>query len=509
MRQRIAVLGLGRSGYQVAISALRRGNIPVVLDESPAEAIQKRELIDGLVKVGVEVRTGQRFSENPELFPVEAFDLLVPNPAVDHRHPLLQFLSAQGFPIWSEIEYAYRISEAPIIAITGTNGKSTTTVMTWLGLQALGFDAKLCGNVYGTGYPEQTLTEAADSATPQSILVAEVSSFQLEWVDKFQPISAGITNIWPDHLERYDSFEDYAATKMRIYAAQTGDDCAVVKGMDPVVRLPWGQPNGNYVSRAERLQTSSSGNKPPQAVPCTLTFGASGEAVELNDAGVRIFGKQYPTRSLPYRDGLTMLNGSMAICLAMGALRGLARGSLNPKAAEILIEAGSTPPFADLSSLRCPPKLVEAIFEFQGIRNRMEYLGEQNGVTFINNSMCTNVDAVLKSLQALKDPTHVLIGGVNKGLDFRPLGNYLANRRHTAYLYGRDRREINEMLSGLWQEFETMPEAFRAAVSSATAGTVVMLAPGCASFDQFRDFQHRGDVFREVVTRFMSGGEQG
>ena len=151
-----------------------------------------------------------------------------------------------------------------------------------------------------------------------------------------------------------------------------------------------------------------------------------------------------------------------------------------------------------------PTGIIDGLRSFKGLAHRMERLGERDRVRVINNSMCTNPDAVIKSAMAVKDPSHLLIGGVNKGLDFGPLKHYLANHRHRAYLFGSDAANLDAMLGGGYPTFRTLQEAFAAATEKAVPGEVIMLAPGCASTDQFRDFRERGDVFRDIAKEWLN-----
>lgn len=548
----IAIIGLGRSGLAVARAALAIGAHPTVYDRSTREQILKKDVLEQAERESIEVvlgwqgeffSSGKRRRIGPDRDGAVTHDrdgratadLLVTNPAVDSRSPVLQQARNAGIEVISEVEFAFRIAKAPIVAITGTNGKTTTTVMTYLILQACGEEPILCGNIFGSGYPEITLTEAAMQAREDQVLVAEISSFQLEWVDKFVPVSAGITNIVPDHQDRYDSFEDYAKTKMRIFAAQTAEDYAVVRAFDPVARAP-GQ--GSQIShlRPRNRPRRSSTPQPPSSLsgqltsslpssgreneeggnPHLLTFGAAGEQAEVSDDAIRILDKSIPIETLPFHEPHNYTNAAMAALLSYGYLKWRAAKDPESNAAQILhkaeqdeeekrrakrsvysIRQGQVPP-------ACPEQIVEGLRHFHGVAHRMERVGERNGITVINNSMCTNPDAVLKSALAVNDfGKHILIGGINKGLDFTPLKGFFANPRTRAYIFGRDRDEIRRMLGGTHPVFETMGEAFAAATQEAKDGETIMLSPGCASSDQFEDFRDRGNVFRKIAKEWL------
>jgi UDP-N-acetylmuramoylalanine--D-glutamate ligase len=535
--KRIAIFGLGRSGLAIGRAAQALGAFPHVVDEKPLAELPKRDAYDQAVALGIPVTLAWdgSFVEG-----AARPDMLVANPAIPKNHPKLLHAVAAGIEVISEVEFASRISQAPIVAITGTNGKSTTTVMTYLALRACGIDAVLCGNIFGSGYPEVPMTEAALESTPDQVLVAEVSSFQLEWVADFEPIAAGITNIWPDHLDRYLSFEDYAQTKHRIFACQDEDDFAVVKANDPMV-VPPGGADTRYRSRRTRRSSGTSGspvrpmadsamdsgeNSPGQAAPdahgraahaTVLTFGATGEHARVEEMDLVILNERVRLDSLPFSEPHNYVNAGMAALLAYGALKNIASKRPDSVPGDLIREAEAREaarrkagksvydlrtPEPPLMAL--PPAIVDGLRQFKGLAHRMEEVGAREGVRVVNNSMCTNPDAVIKSAMALRDPAHLLIGGVNKGLDFGPLRHYLANQRHRAYLFGTDAADLNAMLGGNHPVFRTLEEAFAAATEGAVSGEVIMLAPGCASTDQFRDFRERGDVFRHIAKEWLS-----
>ena len=427
--QSIAVFGLGRSGLAVARAAISRGATVTVYDETPREKLGKPELAEEAEGLGAKLVLGQSF-------PMSASEeTIIVNPAIDHRHPCLQ---SQKEKVIGEVEFAYRISKAPIIAITGTNGKSTTTAMTVVALRAAGIDAILCGNIFGSGLPEMPLTDAADQSTPEQVLVAEISSFQLEWVRDFAPIAAAITTITPDHLDRYDSFEDYAATKLRIF------ENAAVK-----------------IDAREQFYL---------ILESTTGFKAIGEH--------------------------NVRNAVTAAALTVATLEWL----LSQESSMDAIQAYQRERESKGNQAMLPHNAIKALREFPGLAHRMQFVAEVQGVRYINNSMCTNPAAVVASIESLAtEPVHVLVGGVNKDLPFAPLGDYLQGKSHRIYLFGRDASQINAELSQKWQVYVTMREAFDAAAKEAKDGEIVMLAPGCASMDQFRDFRHRGDVFCKLV----------
>lgn len=549
----VSVFGLGRSGLAIAKAAIQLGGSATVYDQSSPDRLAKPEILDEAKALGATVvmewdgvlpDAHMQIEDSIELdrkfhyyfhsttVPTTGEQIvggpwLVVNPAVDMRSPILKAAQEKGYEILSEIEFAFRISKAPIIAITGTNGKSTTTVMTYLCLRHCGIDAVLCGNIFGSGYPEVPLTEAALNSNPEQILVAEISSFQLEWVTHFRPVSAGITNIWPDHLDRYDSFEQYAAMKQRIFGAQSPEQFAVVKANDPVVRAPGAQPTNkrrristpqpppHFAAIPGGSQDSSQAAQNEEGEPIVLTFGATGEHARVDERFLTVLDKQIKLDELHFSEPHNLSNASMAALLAYGALKGSVE--TNPKAKQIVERAeadseakraAKTNAYnqrlqeANKPEFVLPWCILDGLKEFRGIAHRMELVGEKGGIRVINNSMCTNPDAVLKSATSLKGPNHVLIGGRNKDLDFRPLKHYFSNGMHHAYVYGEARGQLSEQI-GTDLVYEKMEDAAHAALDAARSGEVVMLAPGCASTDQFRDFRDRGDVFKQLAKEWL------
>lgn len=438
----------------------------------PAIAQAKEEL----ETLGVAVETGWKRA----LWEIGAQTLII-SPGVPKNNELLQDALSKGIEVISEVELAYRIAKAPIVAITGTNGKSTTTVMAWLCAKAAGFDAILCGNIYGSGYEEIPLTEAARTAgvppsdersntrthsrtgafgetpnvplggTPDvpRALIAEISSFQLEWVDRFKPKAAVITNISPDHLNRYDDFDDYAQTKRRIFNRMDPGDFAV-----------W--------------QDGDFSTEPPAGIK-TLTYGQFGKDAWTSEFRLHLENEFVEKAALPFSEPHNFLNAMAACLLVYG-----------------------------LSDERADPQvLLDAFKQFRGLAHRMERLGTKDGVRIINNSMCTNPAAVVASSRALNAKQRLLVGGSNKDLDFTELGQYLNSEGHAAYLFGQDAEKIAAQLAGPYPVFRTMAEAFAAAIHDAQEGETVMLAPGVASQDQFADFRDRGEQFRQLAKEWL------
>jgi UDP-N-acetylmuramoylalanine--D-glutamate ligase len=466
----VAVFGLGRSGLAVARAVVQLGGSVIVYDEKAEAELPKPELASEARELGAALSLGIPFPTSL------GTDYVVANPAIDKRHPALQTLCQSGSEVISEVEFAYRISKAPIVAITGTNGKSTTTALTYVALQAAGIDAVLCGNIFGSGLPEVPLTDAALRAKPDQVLVAEISSFQLEWISQFQPWVGCITTITPDHLDRYDSFQQYADTKWNLQCS-----------LDFIVQD----------LAAELLKD--------QLERPSYTFGnASGDAT-VSDQAIQILGTQLKVSELAILGRHNHANVAAAGLIVACVLRRYVSEFPNSIAAERYRSEIPTRRLGQETSreasepTRLPNEVVVALSEFPGLSHRMESLGIQKGRRFINNSMCTNPAAVQASIDSVPGRVCVLMGGVNKDLDFTPLKDFFASTKHQAFLFGRDAEQINQQMGGNHFVCITMEEAFNAATKSAKEGDFVMLAPGCASMDQFQDFRHRGDVFRQLV----------
>jgi UDP-N-acetylmuramoylalanine--D-glutamate ligase len=443
--KRLAVLGMGRSGIGVARAAVKRGAFVTLFDQQLSETPEALEAIDTLQSVGVDVVTGWHGRLDAE------WDLVVPSPGFSRKHPALLDAVELGIPVWSEVEFAYQIAKAPIIAITGTNGKSTVTTMTWM-IANTCTKAYLCGNLSGSGYPELTLTEAADIAGPDELLVAEVSSYQLEWVVDFKPVAAAITNITPDHFDRHPNFEDYKATKLNLFR-NLGPESTIVQSAFS------GGLSRDEIKRASPTGTASKlvGDERDPSADSWLDCGGfhlSGIPEMIRKDEVPFFG----------------LHNYLNACMAWELTEAALREKFNPESALIGLK------------------------EFTGLRHRMELIAEINGIKLINNSMCTNPAALIASSQSLQQNQHLLIGGNTKNLDFQPVWDYLASSFHTQYVFGYN--EPNTLRQQTEAGFDTMEQAAEAAFAKALPGEVIMLAPGCASATPFTNFRERGDAFR-------------
>lgn len=443
---RVAVAGLGVSGLACAEALLAEGAKVWALDQRPAPDGRQLDAIEKLQALGAEVVTGWHGRLEPS-----EFDLLVVSPGFPRSHPVLEDMAGKT---WGEIELAGRLARGPILALTGTNGKSTTTVLAWLLLQAEGAATVLCGNISGSGFPEQPLTRAALTAEPEDILVAEVSSFQLENSLTFHPRSAGITNITPDHLDRHPTFEDYRDTKLKLFQSMgTGD--RIVFNVNALL------PSREMIPLGPEL----------------MTVGGESGDLSYDDEYVVLGSQKVARSSFVQRSSFFFENLVMAWGLASA--------------------------FAALGSAA-----LKAAQEFRGLAHRTELIGERNGVKVYNNSMCTNPAAAAASIRGLGVRQHVLLGGKTKGMtreDYSVLRETLAEG-HQGYIHGPHAEDLNEWLGARNLVHCSMLEGFQAAAEAAQPGEAIHLAPGCASAEPYAHFRERGEAFRQAAQEWLSHG---
>jgi UDP-N-acetylmuramoylalanine--D-glutamate ligase len=429
----VAVVGAGRSGLDAARALLALGAHVTLYDRNPHLTVEA---------------AGWRLITGRDIPDWEGLELVVVSPALPPHHPLFEEARARHIPVWSEIELGYRLAQAPIIAVTGTNAKSTTAAFIHHLLTRAGKSAFLCGNIAGTAH-DQTLTAAALVAQRSDWLVAEVSSFQLQNVHQFRPHIAIITTITPDHLDYHGSFEAYARAKGRLLHNLQSTDWAILNGADAGIQqlLGWlraEQCHGLHeVERAGHLITE-------------LSVGEVDAALE----------------------SLTPLASLMRLPLQIGVL--VAR----------LVGCGEA-------------QIWEGVRTFRGIPHRMEWVGAAGGVAFINNSMCTNAAALEHALRVVSKPCMVIAGGVDKNGSIEAMAEAIQRYCRAALLIGRDGERILAALRergySAGQYVGTLERAVECAMQMAQPGDTVILAPGCASFDQFRNFIERGERFRALV----------
>jgi len=434
---RVLVVGLGRTGQSVGRALLARGRRVVAVDDRPRDEVP---LPDGALE-GADLRFGTDAVEA-----LEDVALVVPSPGVPAEAPVVRASVACGIPVWSEIELAGRLLACPLVAITGTNGKSTTTTLVGAALAETGLSVFVGGNL---GRP---LIEAIDERC--DVAVAEVSSFQLEWVDTFRPDVAAILNVSPDHLDRHASYAEYRDLKGRLFARQTPADAAIANRDDP---------------DALRLARRSAA--------ALTTFGWEPGHGGATIAPPRVLVEREETIE-EYRLDRTMLHG---------------RHNAENVAAAVLVAraAGAS---ADA--------VAAAIERTRPLAHRLELVREHAGVRWFDDSKATNVGAVVQCLATFEGPVVLVAGGVDKGGDYAPLAAAARGKVRRAILIGEARARIGAALAAVGvpvDEAGSIEAAVARAAEVARPGDVALLAPACSSFDMFRDYRERGRRFRAAV----------
>jgi UDP-N-acetylmuramoylalanine--D-glutamate ligase len=434
--QRVLVLGLGVSGVSAARFCHQRGARVLAADERPAEVIRG---LAGLPRE-IEIQVGAPFPDPA------GFDLVVPSPGVARER-----WAKRAARAWGDLELCFRALDAPVVAITGTNGKSTTTLLIESLLRAAGSRARAAGNL---GTPALELV-----GEPLDFAVLEVSSFQLEAVEAFRPRVAVVLNVTPDHLDRHGSFEGYLAAKARLLEQQEPGDTAVLNFDDPAVRGLASR------TRARVLPFRTRG---------PLEHGAFWEA------GCVVFAEPDGARE---RFSLSALR-----------LPGV-HNRENAVAALAAVVAAGAP----------ARRAIQAFASFEGLPHRMQSVARAGGVEWVNDSKATNPGAALRSLASYDTPLVWIAGGRDKGLDFRELADAAPGRVRAALLIGEAAGKLETALAGRVpvHDVGTLERAVALAGQLAQPGDVVLLAPACASFDQFRSFEDRGERFCAAVAALV------
>jgi UDP-N-acetylmuramoylalanine--D-glutamate ligase len=440
--KRVLVVGLGKSGVASALFLKQRGARVTVSDTKSPD--QLREEIPMLLDHGIAVETGghgeRTFREQ---------DLIVVSPGVPvDAAPLLQARAA-GEPVIGEIELAAQNLPGDIVAITGSNGKTTTTTLVGEILAAGGLPVSVGGNI---GTPAISLVERA---TRQTIVVLEVSSFQLETIQTFRPKVAVVLNITPDHLDRHRTFQTYVDAKARIFENQQSSDFAVLNEDDPTCKTLPDRTRAQvfWFSRKKEIQQGA--------------FVRDGKILFRDGKSHR---EVMLVSEIPLKGAHNLENVLAGVCA--GALMGCE-----------------------------PAKIRQAIQNFKAVEHRLEYVATIKGVEYFNDSKATNVDATIKALESFPKNIHLILGGKDKGSDYTVLNDLLRERVKRVYTIGAAAEKIESHIKGAAEivHAETLENAIRRASAVAEPGDIVLLAPACASFDQFQSYNHRGRVFKEVV----------
>jgi len=431
--QNIAVLGAGLSGTAAALLLKAEGARVTVLDSAEEKNLLK-STIDNLRKEGVRVICGKAADEDSS-----TYQMAVLSPGIDPASRLARNFSGRKIDMIGELELGWRFCETPVIAVTGTNGKTTTTELLAQMLNACGQRTIACGNI---GKP---LSEVARERKPLDVLTVEVSSFQLETTHTFHPSISLWLNFAPDHLDRYRSVADYRAAKLRIFENQTEQDVAVVNAAEALPKI-----------RPRRITFSAYSNQADFRL-------SNGAIVYQNQAVLRLSDTKLR--------GLHNIENVMAT-LAAGVARGL------------LFE-----------------QMVPPLRNYEPRPHRCEFVREVDGVDYVNDSKATNLDAVEKALRSQTKPVILIAGGKDKGFTFAPLRSLVKEKARSTILIGEMAESIRRSWSGAVHSeiANSLADAVERAHVVAKPGNVVLFSPGTSSFDMFKSYADRGDQFRTLV----------
>ncbi|VAX32754.1 UDP-N-acetylmuramoylalanine--D-glutamate ligase [hydrothermal vent metagenome] len=436
--KKITVIGMGRSGIASANFLAGKKSLVTLIDQK-----EQKYLEEAVAQVNPSV--AMKFEADS--LPGDE-QLIVLSPGIDIHSSFLESARGRGIPIWSEIELASRFTTTPIIAVTGTNGKTTCTTLIGKILQKAGKKVLLGGNI---GIPFISLVDQKET----DYLVLEISSFQLEAIEKFHPKISVVLNITPDHLDRHKTLATYIALKARIHENQTGDDFCILNVDDAN----------------------------------TKTFGQNSPAKKFHFSAKEKVGQG----TFVEENHLMFIKGGIEskIC-AISDLSQVMQWQVENVLAASLV----------CSLLDIPAECIaQSLKQFTGMEHRMEWVRTFRGIDFVNDSKGTNVGAVQKSLESLSRPIVLIAGGKDKDSDFLPLKQTLKQKVKHLILIGETRSKFRQALNGSfsYEDADSMEEAVRQAVGKAEPGDVVLLSPACASFDMFKDYADRGSQFKTIV----------
>ena len=440
--QRILVIGLGKTGIASVRFLMGQGSKVTATDEKP-----QSELRDAVRELGGLVPNLEFCAYDTDV--LSRVDMIVPSPGVPPSNIILAEAQRRKIPIMSEIELAYRFLKPPLIAITGTNGKTTTTTLIGHILANDGKKIFVGGNI---GNP---LIGYIDGKQEDDYAVVEVSSFQLQWIQSFRPFISILLNITCDHVDYHGSFKAYRETKERIFQNQVNPDLAILNADDP----------RSFIlakTMAAKVQFFSARTEVTKGI-----FLKDRALVHHTVDGAR---EEYPVDMIKI-PGIHNIENVMAAVMA-------AR-------------------YCNCS----PGSIVNAVRDFKGIPHRIEFTEEKNGVAFYDDSKGTNVGAVARALETFSGPIILLMGGRDKEGDFGTLSPLIKSKVKELVLFGEARDKIDDLIGGIVKtsKCQTLREAIKLAYQHASSGDIVLLSPGCASFDEFSNYKERGKFFKDVV----------
>jgi UDP-N-acetylmuramoylalanine--D-glutamate ligase len=442
--KRVLVVGLGRSGLSAAMFLREQGARVTVSDTRSAVALAKE--IPALLEAGIMVESGGH-----GLLTFRRQDLIVVSPGVPMETPEVKQVVAFGLPVIGELELASRYLQGRVVAITGSNGKTTTTTLVGKIFADAGVPTLVGGNI---GLP---VIDLVAKSGPTTVSVLEVSSFQLETVEEFHPWIAVVLNITPDHLDRHGSFESYAAAKARITERQTAEDFLVLNAEDKAAQMVALKTKAQIYWFSGRRPIKQGAFVHGESILFVAREGAKAEPV-------------MPICDIHLKGSHNVENVLAAVCAA--------------RLAKIPVE-----------SIRA------SVAGFAAVEHRLELVKVVNGVEFYNDSKATNVDAAMKAVASFPGGILLILGGKDKDSDYTLMSGMLKERVKIVYTIGSAAEKIERELGGVVKivSAETLQAAVAKAAKAATAGDVVLLSPACSSFDQFENYEQRGRVFRQLV----------
>ncbi len=442
--KQVAVIGLGRSGFAAArLLSVHGAQVAVLDDKTP-------EKLAAWIERAKELSHVKLMLGGIDSITVANADLAVVSPGVPTNHPALETAREKGVTVIGEMELAYGYCPAPVVAITGTNGKTTTTTLTNAMIQASGRKSIACGNI------GKAFSEAVFELSSEDWAVLEVSSFQLETIEEFRPQVASVLNVTPDHLDRHQDMQDYVETKGRIFENQKPGDAALLNISDKYTPILSSMVKG-------RLHT----------------FGFPGDR-EIQKPGCYVMG-----------DRIELL-GRPLIAVSELKIPG-PHNMENACAAALMASLIGVPDEAIAKTLR----------EFEGVEHRLEPAGEINGIRFVNDSKGTNVDSVVKALESFEKPIVLILGGRDKAGDFTKLAPLVKEKVTRIVAFGECKHKVVQQLASAATVVEagTLEETVNGAYAASEKGGVVLFSPGCASFDMFQNYEDRGRQFKAVVKK--------
>jgi UDP-N-acetylmuramoylalanine--D-glutamate ligase len=442
--KRVLVVGLGKSGLSAAMFLREQGARVTVSDTRSAVALAKE--IPALLEAGIMVESGGH-----GLLTFRRQDLIVVSPGVPMDTPEVKQVVAFGLPVIGELELASRYLQGRVVAITGSNGKTTTTTLAGKIFGDAGVPTLVGGNI---GLP---VIDLVAKSGPETVNVLEVSSFQLETVEEFHPWIAVVLNITPDHLDRHGSFETYAAAKARITERQVAEDFLVLNAEDKAAQMVALKTKAQIFWFSGRRPIKQGAFVHGESILFVPREGAKAEPV-------------MPVSDIHLKGSHNVENVLAAVCAARLA--------------------------------KIPAESIRAsVAGFAAVEHRLELVKIVNGVEFYNDSKATNVDAAMKAVASFAGGIHLILGGKDKDSDYSLMSGMLKERVKIVYTIGSAAEKIERELRGVVKivPAETLQAAVAKAAKAATVGDVVLLSPACSSFDQFENYEQRGRVFRQLV----------